>query len=109
MDFLSNVVNSVPHISVISKIEVLRFNDTLEKEALLEDFINISIIHSLSNNVVGQTIELCKKSNPKIKLPDAVIAATSLVKNFILVTRNVDDFKNIPDLVLLNPWDIPIA
>jgi len=37
-------------------------------------------------------------------LLDAVIAATALVENMILVTRDTDDFKNITDLKLLNPW-----
>jgi len=27
------------------------------------------------------------------------------MENMILVTRNIDDFKNITDLKLLNPWD----
>jgi len=38
-------------------------------------------------------------------LLDAVITATALVENMILVTRNIDDFKNIANLKLLNPWD----
>lgn len=41
----------------------------------------------------------------KIKLPDAIIAATALVHNLILVTRNTSDFKNIPELQLINPWE----
>jgi len=34
------------------------------------------------------------------------IPATALIENFTLVTRNISDFKKIPDLVLLDPWDI---
>jgi predicted nucleic acid-binding protein len=48
---------------------------------------------------------LCRQS--KIKLPDAIIAATALTENYILVTRNIGDFKHIPGLELLNPWDYP--
>jgi predicted nucleic acid-binding protein len=48
---------------------------------------------------------LCKQS--KIKLADAVIAATALTENYILVTRNIGDFKHIPGLGLLNPWNYP--
>jgi predicted nucleic acid-binding protein len=36
---------------------------------------------------------------------DAIIAATALTENFVLVTRNTADFKNIPGLELLNPWE----
>ncbi|MCF8232854.1 MAG: hypothetical protein K9J27_11755 [Bacteroidales bacterium] len=41
----------------------------------------------------------------KIKLPDAIIAATSLVYDLTLITRNSTDFKNIDELRLINPWD----
>jgi predicted nucleic acid-binding protein len=36
---------------------------------------------------------------------DVIIAATALIEGFTLVTRNIDDFKNIPNLMLLNPWE----
>jgi predicted nucleic acid-binding protein len=102
MEVVSAIVDQTPHISVISQIEVLRYNDTPENEAVLNAFINSSVIHSLSPAIVRRTIELCKQS--KIKLPDAIIAATTLVEGFILVTRDIDDFKHISDLKLLNPW-----
>ena len=105
MQIVSAIVDQTPHISVISQIEVLRHNDTPESDAILDGFITASVIHSLSHAVVQRTIELCKHS--KIKLPDAIIAATALTENFILVTRNIDDFKHIADLKLLNPWDNP--
>ena len=103
MKTVSEMVDQIPNISVISQIEVLRFNDTPENEAILERFINTSVVYPLSGNVVKRTIELCKQN--KIKLPDAIIAATALTENFILVTRNTDDFKKIPKLELLNPFD----
>jgi predicted nucleic acid-binding protein len=106
MKILSEIIDKVPNISVISQIEVMRFSDTQENEAVLEKFINLSKIYPLSNNVVKHTINLCKKS--KIKLPDAIIAATALIENFTLVTRNITDFKKIPDLILLDPWDISV-
>jgi len=107
MEIVSEIVSNIPNISVISQIEVLRFNDTPENEAILEEFINISKIYPLSNNVVERTIKLCKQI--KIKLPDAIIAATALSEGFTLVTRNISDFLKIPDLIILNPWDIPVT
>jgi predicted nucleic acid-binding protein len=104
MEIVSEIISNIPNISVISQIEVLRFNDTPENEAVLEEFVNISKIYPLSNNVVERTIKLCKQI--KIKLPDAIIAATALSEGFTLVTRNINDFITIPDLILLNPWDI---
>ena len=107
MDFVSEIVSNKPNISVISQIEVLRFNNTPENEAVLEEFINMSKVYPLSNNVVERTIKLCKQN--KIKLPDAIIAATALSEGFTLVTRNINDFSKIPDLILLNPWNIPVT
>jgi predicted nucleic acid-binding protein len=104
MAALSGIVDAVPHISVIAQIEVLRFNDIPENEKVLADFVDMSVIHPLDNIIVQHTVALCKQS--KIKLPDAIIAATALTENFTLVTRNVDDFKNITGLNLLNPWEI---
>ena len=55
----------------------------------------------LTKEIEKQTI-LIRKSN-KIKLPDAIIAATAIVYNLTLVTRNIDDFKNISGLKIFNP------
>ena len=40
----------------------------------------------------------------KIKLPDAIIAASALTHGLRLMTRNVDDFKA-TGVELINPWD----
>lgn len=53
--------------------------------------------------VVDKTILVCRQT--RIKLPDAIIAATSLVYNLTLVTRNIDDLKNIDAIKLINPWE----
>ena len=103
MKLVSDIINKKPCISVISQIELLRFNDTPENDTLLEKFIKSSEIYPLNPIVVKRTIDLCKQS--KIKIPDAIIAATALIENMILIIRNIDDFKNITVLKLLNPWD----
>lgn len=40
----------------------------------------------------------------RMKLGDALIGATALLYNLPLVTRNVDDFKHIPGLQIINPF-----
>ena len=104
METVSVIIDLTPRISVISQIEILRFNDEPENEAILEKFIDSSEIYFLSPDIVRRTIKICKQN--KIKIPDAIIAATALAENLVLVTRNINDFKNIPDLEFLNPWDI---
>jgi predicted nucleic acid-binding protein len=38
-------------------------------------------------------------------LPDAIIAATALENDLILLTHNISDFDKIRDLKLKNPYD----
>jgi predicted nucleic acid-binding protein len=72
-----------------------------ENEQILADFVASSIIYPLTEAIVLRTIAICKQG--KIKLPDAIIAATALTADCTLVTRNEKDFKNIAGLRMLNP------
>ncbi|KHJ36991.1 PIN domain protein [Pedobacter glucosidilyticus] len=102
--FMHTVINNIPKISVITKIEILIFNTTETAYKTLEDFINISVVQDLSNDIVDQTIQLCKSR--KIKLPDAIIAATAIANDMILITRNVSDFKAIQSLRIIDPFSL---
>jgi len=102
--FMDKLINNVPNISVITKIEVLGFKTTEKAYSLLEYFMDDSIIIGLSNEIVEQTIEIRKEH--KIKTPDAIIAATALQNNFTLLTNDARGFKNIKNLDLLNPHEI---
>ena len=100
-DVVTAIINDQFNISFINKIEVLGYagaNDTLQ------EFINSANIFRISDGVLEKTIELRK--NLKIKIPDAIIAATALTNDLILVTRNTDDFRNMTGLEVMNPWDI---
>ena len=55
---------------------------------------------SLTPAVVKQCVNI--RRSQKIKTPDAIIAATAIVHNLTLITSD-SDFKNIADLVVLNP------
>lgn len=44
MLFMHSVINNIPQISVITKIEILRFNTTETAYKILEDFIRISTV-----------------------------------------------------------------
>lgn len=68
-------------------------------ETLIE-FVDLTNVFPLSDMVVQKTIYL--KKNLKIKLPDAIIAATALTHNLILITRNIADFQKVDDLVYKN-------
>jgi predicted nucleic acid-binding protein len=66
--------------------------------ALLNQLVEIP----LTQSIVERTIEL--RSMVSIKLPDAVIAASALVENLPLMTRNTGDFMRIPGLMLVDPF-----
>ena len=92
------------NLSVITRMELLVWKKaTSEQLKLLHGFINCAVVYNLEEQTIVQAIEIRK--NYKIPLPDAIIAATALVYNFHLVTRNIADFKEIKSLVLINPWD----
>jgi predicted nucleic acid-binding protein len=103
MDRMNAIIDDTPNISVITKIEVLRFNTSADVYKILQDFISESSIFDLSEPVVESTISICKSK--RIKLPDAIIAATAIIHNLTLVTRNTNDFKNIVGIELINPWE----
>ena len=94
---LSNIIDTEINLSIINKIELLSFSI---QDPKLVDFINNANIYPLDDKIVDITIEIRRKS--KIKLPDAVIAATALVYDLTLISRNIEDFKNIPNLKLIN-------
>jgi len=103
--FLNPIIDENPKISVITQMEILGFNfSSKEEESITGIFINASAVLDLNSDIISKTIQIRKQK--KIKLPDAIIAATSMVNNLILITRNIDDFKGIEELTLINPFEI---
>ena len=63
-------------------------------EAILETTFNVPI----DSRVARLAAKLRRDFN--IKIPDSAIAATALLTNTTLITRNDKDFRKIPDLKL---------
>jgi predicted nucleic acid-binding protein len=101
MDFMNGVIDTIPNISVITKIEVLSFNPPEAYNQMLNDFMNDAIVFDLTNDIVETSIMIRKKY--KTKLPDAVIAATAIVYDLTLITRDAKDFQSIAELKSINP------
>ncbi len=96
--------DSQPSISVITEIELLCWKTATEEDLeILHSFINTATTLELKDAVKFKTAEIRKMN--KIKLPDAIIAATAIIHNLILITRNVKDFKNINELETINPFE----
>jgi predicted nucleic acid-binding protein len=101
---LDGYLNDNFSLSIISKIEVLGFNDSSDELKRLADFIGLANIVYVDDTIANKTIELRKIY--KIKLPDAIIAATALVYNFVLVSRNIADFKKIDGINVIDPYTL---
>jgi predicted nucleic acid-binding protein len=90
-------------ISVINRIELLAGPRLTEPQrsalvSLLDEFQEVG----LTDEVVSMTIELLQCRQVK-RLPDAIIAATALVTDSTLVTRNTIDFQRVTGLTLVDP------
>lgn len=94
--------NSHFSVSIISKIEVLGFNTQEYELEQLESFIQLSSIVYIDAAVADKTIEIRRMK--RIKLPDAIIAATALVQNCILLSHNTTDFNKIEGLQVWDPY-----
>ena len=92
------------YYSIITEIELLSFpkldgSEINSIKSLLNRFLKIN----LTEDIKERTIEIRK--NYKAGLGDAIIAASSIVYNAKLITRNVDDFIKISNLSLTNPFE----
>jgi len=101
MDFIAEVMDQTPNISVITEIEALSWvNSDLSKEKIIQEFIKDANIFALTPAVVSQCVTI--RRSKKIKTPDAIIAATAITNNLTLVTSD-SDFNNIKGLQVINP------
>jgi hypothetical protein len=99
--FVSKVIDINPIISISNKIEVLGFAHPNNQ---MIELIEASTIIPLTDEMVDETIAIRKIH--KIKLPDAIIAATAKTKNLTLITRNETDFDSVSGLTIINPCKI---
>lgn len=105
LSLLDGIIDARFYISVINKIELLGFGSITEDEELkFLEFINAAFVLDLNEDVVNSTIEIRRQY--KTKLPDAIIAATALVNQLTIITRNTRDFDKIEAVKVLNPYDI---
>jgi toxin FitB len=93
-------------VSVISYVETLGYHQLSEpeKQFLTEFFENVNL-SPLTDPALQRAISL--RQTRKMKLGDALIAATALVAGVTLVTRNTQDLDWITGLVLLDPFAKP--
>jgi predicted nucleic acid-binding protein len=83
-------------VSFVSEIEMLGKKNIAQNEKdIIKKLLADCTIISFNENIKKETIKLKQKYN--IKIPDAIIAATSIVSNIPLVTAD-KDFNKIKTL-----------
>lgn len=89
--------------SIISRIELLVWRNVSEEQLqVIQDFISLSTVFNSDEDIVLKTIEIRKIH--RLKFPDAIIAATAVVKNLPLLTRNIKDFTQVSGLTNIAPY-----
>jgi toxin FitB len=100
---LPYVTDSENTISAISKVETLGFSRiTPSQITFFKNVFKIVISQSVTEQIIEKSIEL--RQQRKMSLGDAIIAATALDLDVILVTRNTSDFDWINGIQLENPF-----
>lgn len=104
--FIDDLLNNYKiSISVITEIELLCWRSASENDIIiLKKFIADVTIYQLNSDIKLKTIEVRKQFN--LKLPDAIIAASALVNDNILISRNLADFKRISALEVIDPFQV---
>jgi len=101
LQFLAEVINEDFIISFVTYIEYLGYKDISEAS---QEFISLASVIEIDKPTIDTCIMLRKEH--KIKLPDAIIAATALVYDFVLISRNTSDFKHIENLHVIDPHNL---
>jgi len=99
--FMANAVNEDFTISFVSYIEFIGYKDATKE---MEEFIALANVIEINKAIIDKTVAIRKSR--RIKLPDAIIAATAIIHDRTLITRNIIDFANIKGLKVVNVWDI---
>jgi len=84
------------YLSIISELELLSYKKITQKEIkAITDFLSEFKIENISEEVRKNTIEIRKSTN--LKLPDCIIAATSITLNIPLISSD-KQLSSVPGL-----------
>lgn len=104
IQFIAEIIDQGPNLSVITEIEALSWvNPDKNKEAILQAFIEEANILYITHDIVKECVRI--RRSKKIKTPDALIAATAIVYNMVLLTSDTD-FNNVPTLQVVDPHSL---
>jgi len=80
------------YYSFITKIELLSYAKLSKQErAAIDEFLSLLNVLYINEEIVQESIRIRKKN--KLKLPDAIICATALTEDAVLVTADKEILK----------------
>jgi predicted nucleic acid-binding protein len=96
------LVEQLPKVSIISKVEILGYHKLLaaEQAALTELLACLELVYLTP---ASYEIAIQLRQQRKLTLGDALIAATCMEQGLVLATCNTSDFAWIQNLKLINP------
>lgn len=128
-DVISETVKSSPNSNVLSwlseiesrsfalsvltigeiRIGVEKLEDVARRQKIIQ-WLEIDLIKQFQSRIIDINAEIADKwgyiySKFKILPIDSLIAASAIVHNLKLVTRNTKDFCAISGLEIINPWE----
>lgn len=102
LEFMDTIVDQESNISFISEIELqVWLPENPDDIEVYRQFVANSTVYSIEKNIIAETIRIRKTS--RVKLPDALIAATALIKGLTLISDNDKDFLKVTGLKYINP------
>lgn len=111
--WLELVPSNQLYVSVLTLGEI-RFGIEKLVDSARKNYITTWLENDLAlwfaDHIMPVSLEVADKwghisSQTKLPVIDSLIAATALVHNMKLVTRNVKDFKMVAGIEIINPWN----
>lgn len=102
MNFMDQVIDAIPKISVITQIELLCWKANQALYSHVQAFTYDSTILPITSKVVAHCVKIRRQK--RTKTPDAIIAATALAYDLAVITHNVKDFDGIHSLRVVDPF-----
>lgn len=98
---LADIIDEDFTVSFVTYIEFLGY---INISKATKEFMALASVIEIDKDIIDTCIALRKSQS--IKLPDAIIASTALSRGLSLITRNVEDFKKINGLKIVNLYDL---
>jgi predicted nucleic acid-binding protein len=105
LQFIDDIIDAESQLSFISEIELQVWNPPNEQDLeIYKLFVYQADIIGIDEGIIAEAIRIRKQH--QLKLPDAIIAATAIIHNLILIGDNDKDFSKVDVLRYINPNNI---